>query len=177
MGLLDIILLVIIGGFTMLGFWFGVVHTFGSLIGTLAGIFLASRFYEPMAQILVNITGWSENTSRIVMFIIAFVLINRLVGFGFWIFEKTSNIIARMPFLKGINRFLGLALGLFEGIITVGIILYFIEVFPVSPNTITAIEDSPVALFAIATASVFLPLVPDALKSVEHGFEAFEGTL
>ena len=66
MGLSDIILLIIIAGFAMFGFWFGLIHTLGSLLGTVFGAYLASRYYEPMADWLINITGWGENISKVV---------------------------------------------------------------------------------------------------------------
>ena len=108
MPLIDIILLIIIAGFGMFGLWFGLIHTLGSLIGTIAGIYLATRFYEPMAGWLTNITGWGGNVPKVIMFIVAFIVINRLVGFAFWIVDKVLSLVTRLPFIAGINRFLGL---------------------------------------------------------------------
>ena len=88
MNWIDLSFLVIIGGFSLFGFWFGFIHTAGSLMGTLAGAYLASRYYEPMAQWLINITGWQGNTARVVMFILAFFVISRAVGFLFFIVDK-----------------------------------------------------------------------------------------
>jgi len=130
----DLILLIIISLFCLAGLWLGFVHTLGSLLGTVLGAYLASRYYEVMADWLIRITGWGENTSRIVMFIIAFFVINRLVGFVFWIIDKFTSIITNLPFIKSINRLLGLFLGFLEGVITIGLVIYFIERFPLSAS-------------------------------------------
>lgn len=177
MGLFDIILLIIIAGFAMFGFWFGLIHTLGSLLGTVFGAYLASRYYEPMADWLINITGWGENTSRVLMFIIAFLIINRLVGFGFWIVEKFLHIITSLPFIKGLNRILGLLLGVFEGLITLGLVIYFIERFPLGDWVMERLADSIVAPYAVSTAEILLPLLPEALKMLQSTVDYVENMI
>lgn len=177
MQLLDIILLVIIGGFAMFGFWFGFFHTLGSLLGTILGAYLASRYYEPMANWLIGITGWNHNISRVLMFIIAFVIINRLVGFVFWIIDKLTSIVTRLPFINSINRFVGLALGAFEGMLTLGLIVYFIERFPLSERIMQMIAHSEVAAFVSRLAHLLIPLLPDALRLLQSTVDYVEGKL
>ncbi len=166
-GLVDIILLIIIAGFAMFGLWFGFFHTLGSLVGTIAGAFIASRYYEQMADVLIGITGWGDNVSRVIMFVIAFVIINRLVGFGFWILDKMTDIVTKLPFLKGIDTFLGIILGTVEGILTLGLIIFFIERFPLSDRVMDWLAGSFAAPFTSDFASVLIPLLPDALRLLE----------
>lgn len=161
---IDLSLLVIIGGFALFGFWFGFIHTAGSLMGTLAGAYLASRYYEPMAQWLMRITGWEGNTARVVMFVLAFFVISRAVGFLFFIVDKLLSIITRLPFISSINRVLGAALGFLEGVMTIGLILFFIERFPVSEKFMTILAQSELAPKFRSVADIFIPLLPDALK-------------
>ena len=177
MELTDVILLIIIAGFGMFGLWFGFIHTLGSLIGTLAGAYIASRYYEPMADWLVGITGWADNTARVFMFIIAFIVINRLVGFGFWIVDKVASILTHLPFIKGLNRFFGLLLGLVEGILTIGLIIYFVERFPLSSWVMERLADSSVAPFTVDVARVLIPLLPDALKLLRSTVDYVEGVV
>lgn len=167
MGLFDIILLIIIGGFGLFGLWFGFFHTLGSLFGTIAGVYLASRYYEPMAGWLMQITGWEGNAPRVIMFIVAFFLINRLVGFVFWIIDRVFSLITRLPFINSINRFSGFVLGLFEGIFTLGIIIYFIERYPLSESLMNQIASSIFAPFLSGVANVMIPLLPDALRLLQ----------
>lgn len=180
MSLFDITLIVIIAGFALFGLWFGLVHTFGSLVGTILGAYLASRYYEQLAQWLMGITGWGENASKVIMFIIAFILINRLVGVAFWLVDRILSIVTRLPGINGLNHLLGLGLGALEGAITVGLILYFIERFPLSDKIMAAMAGSVVSPYLISLASVLVPLLPEGLRLLrstvdyaEHAFYNF----
>ena len=167
MSLFDIVLLCIIGGFGLFGLWFGLISTLGSIAGTLLGVYLASRWYVPLADWLIHTTGWSDNFSKVVVFIIAFLIINRLVGFVFYIIGKLLRVVTRLPFIRGLDRILGLAFGLLEGVIVLGIIFFFINKFPVSPKFMTMIGESTVAPYTLAVASLLWPLIPSALKSIK----------
>lgn len=174
MQLVDIILSAIIVGFGAFGFWFGFVHTLGSVFGMILGIYLASRYYEPLAGWLVKVTGWEGNVPTVIAFIVAFVVINRLVGFAFWIFDKISSIITRLPFLNSLNHIFGLLLGLAEGVITLGIILFFIEKFPLSAPLMARLTDSIIAPYLMQVASILWPLIPDALKILHTTVDTVE---
>jgi len=174
MSLFDILLLVTMGGFALFGLWFGLVHTLGSLLGTILGAYLASRYYEPMAGWLVQVTGWSENGSRVLMFIIAFVLINRLVGFAFWIVDKIFKVVTHLPFIRSIDRIFGGVLGFFEGVITIGLIFYFVERFPLSEKIMGMVADSVVVPKTVAVAGLLIPLLPEALKLLRSTIDFVE---
>lgn len=173
---IDLSLLVIIGGFALFGFWFGFIHTAGSLMGTLAGAYVASRYYEPMAQWLMTITGWEGNTARVLMFVLAFFVISRAVGFLFFIVDKLLSIITRLPFISSINRVLGLALGILEGVMTIALVLFFVERFPVSEKFMNILAQSEFAPKFRSVADVFIPLLPDALKLLHSTVDYVQNT-
>ena len=175
--LFDVILLIIIGGFVMFGFWFGFFHTLGSLFGTVFGAFLASRLYEPMADWLISVTGWGENISSVFMFVVAFFIINRLIGFGFWVVDRVFHIVTYLPFVKGINRFLGMTLGFAEGVITVGLFIYFIERVPLSEGFMNVLANSVIAPVTSNVASILWPLLPDALKLLQSTVDYLSNTI
>lgn len=177
MSLLDVILLIVIGGFTMFGFWFGLIHTLGSFMGTIVGAFIAGQTYESMGQWLVNITGWEANVSRILMFTIVFVVVNRLIGFVFWVVDRSVRVLTRLPFLVSINRFLGMVLGTFEGLVTIGLIIYFMSKFPVSPEIMMRIFDSSVAMASENAAHILLPFLPETLKAIQDSSFFFDPNL
>ncbi len=164
MSVFDIILLVVLGGFGLFGFWFGLIHTLGSLLGTVLGVYLATRYYEPMADWLAHLTGWSDNGTRVIMFIAAFIIINRLIGFVFWIVDKIFGLVTHLPFIRSIDRMFGALLGFFEGVVTIGMIFYFIERFPLSEKIMTMVAQSEVVPKTVAVAAILIPLVPEALK-------------
>lgn len=174
MEFIDVVILIIIGGFALAGFWFGLIHTVGSLLGTIVSIFIASRYYEPVANWLIHVTGWQPNVWKVVVFIIAFILLNRLVGLGFWFLEKIVNIVTYLPFVTSLNRILGMLFGAFEGLITVGMAIYFIERFPLSAPLMAALAKSDVAPFTVAIASILFPLLPEALRLLDSTVDYVE---
>ncbi|MBI5732174.1 MAG: CvpA family protein [Candidatus Magasanikbacteria bacterium] len=164
---LDIILLIILGGFALFGLWFGLIHTLGSLLGTIIGAFVSSHFYGPIAAWVGQLTGGNENLVKIVVFILLFTIVNRLVGFVFWLMERVFNILKIVPFLSAINRLLGGIFGLFEGTLVLGLVLFFISKFPFSDWLIPALAKSTVAASLIKISSLLWPLLPAALKQIQ----------
>ena len=163
----DLSLVVITGSFILFGFWFGFVHTAGSLIGTLAGAYVASRYYEMASVWLQHITGWQGNTARVVMFGLILFAVSRLVGFLFFIVDKFLSFITKLPFISSLNRLLGAALGFLEGVMTIGLFLFFVERFPVSEKFMEMLASSELAPKYRAVADVFIPLLPEALRLLQ----------
>lgn len=171
----DIALIILIGIFAITGFRLGAVHALGAVVGTVLGVYLASRYYEPMAAFIGGLTGWEGNVPNVAMFIIAFIVINRLVGVVFWLLNKVFKIVTRLPFISSIDRMLGLVFGALEGIITIGIVIYFIERFPVSEKLMQKIAESNVAEKIHSSSDVFIPLFPDAMNLLKSTVDFVEG--
>jgi len=123
MTLFDLILLLILGGFVAYGLWFGLVHTLGVLVGTIAGAFLAARWYDDVASWLGFLFGGRENLAKVICFLILFIIINRLVGLIFWLVDKIFSFLKIIPFLSTINRLLGAVFGFLEGVLVLGLTL------------------------------------------------------
>ncbi len=167
MSYIDLILLGIIGVFALFGLWFGLVSTVGSIIGSVAGIFIASRYYMLPADWLMKFTGWSGNFPKFVAFIIGFLIINRLVGIGFYLLDKALFILTSLPIIHGLNKLLGFIFGVAEGVIVIGVSLYFFQKFPFWPPLIQQIAASKIAPICINAASLLWPLFPEALKLIK----------
>lgn len=164
---IDLILYILLGAFILYGFWFGLIHVIGGLVGVVLGSIFAGRIYEPIAQWLQPIFGGDPNFLRVISFIIAFVLINRLVGFAFWIVERIFKVISIIPFLKSINRLSGAVLGLVEGIFVLGGIVFIMARFPVISPWQTKMQQSGVAQYLARTYAVMEPLLPKALRDFD----------
>lgn len=175
MGLFDVLLLITIGGFVLFGLWFGFFHTLGSLLGTVFGVYLASRYYEVAADWLVATTGWGHNVSRVLMFAIAFILINRLVGLAFWLLNRFFKLLTKLPFIKSLDKLFGGVLGFFEGMITIGFVLYFIGKFPFSETLTDAVLSSVMAPYALSMIDILLPLLPEAVRLLTSSVDFVEG--
>lgn len=166
MTLFDLILILIVFGFGWFGFWFGLIHAVGGLIGLILGSAVASRYYDNLASKVVFIFNGNVNLANIVSFLVIYIIGNRLVGFVFYIFDKILKPIINLPFLKAINRVGGGIIGLIEGVLTVGLFLYFISRFPL-PWMASLIEQSKIAWYFVKMANLLLPLLPEVLKKVE----------
>lgn len=177
MELFDVALLIIIAGFALAGFMFGFIHTIGSLLGTVLGVYLASRYYAPVAAWLIDILGWGGNGIKVLMFVIAFILINRVIGFLFWAIDKSFNVVRVIPFVTTINRVAGLVFGALEGVITLGIIIYFIDKYPLSEKLMGMIASSEVAPYTLKVANILLPLIPQAMQMLKSSVDFVEGKL
>lgn len=177
MNVFDIILLIIIGGFGVAGFIFGFIHTFGSLLGTVFGVYLASRYYGILADWLIEMLGWGGNGIRFIMFVIAFLIINRLVGLLFWFFSKTLKLAATLMMLGIVNRILGVLFGVFEGVVTVGIAVYFIDKYPLSQKLMEMVAASEVAPLTLKVANMLLPLLPQAMQMLKSSVDFVEGKI
>lgn len=166
MSLFDIVLIIIIIGFGMAGLWFGLVHTVGSLVGSVLGVYLAFRFYAPVANWIMGVTGWQGNITKLVVFIIAFILINRLVGFIFWLLDKLFGWFTKLPFIHSADHVAGFIFGLIEGAIVLGVTLYFISRFPLGENFMNALAASKIAPYLDSLISILKPFIPDAVSTI-----------
>lgn len=163
----DFILLIILGGFVAYGFWFGLIHTFGVLVGTIVGAFLAARWYDDAASWLGFLFGGHQNLAKVICFLFLFIIINRLVGLLFWLIDKVFSILTVIPFLKTINRLLGAAFGFLEGVLVLGLTLYVASRFPLNQWFNDAFANSKVAHYLITTANILKPLLPEILKQIK----------
>jgi membrane protein required for colicin V production len=171
MSFFDLVLLIILIGFALFGLWFGLVHTIGSLIGTAFGVYLASRYYEPIANLIINLTSWNQNYVKVIIFILVFILIARFVGFIFWIMEKILLIFTRLPFIHGLDKLLGMVFGIIEGAIILGICLFFISRFPISLSFMDGLSHSQLAPPLVKLASILIPFFPEALRMLRSTVE------
>jgi membrane protein required for colicin V production len=166
MTLFDLILILIVFGFGWFGFWFGLIHAVGGLIGLILGTAVASRYYDDLASKVLFIFNGNVNLANIVSFMVLYVIGNRLVGFVFYILDKILKPITNLPFLKTINRLAGGIFGLIEGILTIGLFIYFIGRFPL-PWLANLIEQSKIAWYFVKIANLILPLLPEILKNLK----------
>ncbi len=163
MALLDIILIVILIMFVSFGFWFGLVHSLGALVGVVAGAFFAGRSFEPLAQWIHSMVGGSINLERVIIFIIIFTIINRLVGFLFWIIERAFKLLTMLPFLKTIDRLLGAVFAFLEGAFVLGLTISVALHFKI-PLFEAAVSNSGLAKTLVGISRFLEPLLPAALR-------------
>jgi membrane protein required for colicin V production len=164
MNFIDLILIISIGGFVLAGLWFGIIHMIGSVAGIVVGAYCAGRFYEPAANYILPFLGGHENWAKIIAFLAIFVLVNRLVGLVFYILEKLFKVIAVIPFLKTFNRLLGAVLGLVEGTLVIGLVVYFAGKLPLSTSIATELAASKLANELNSVGAILAPFLPETIR-------------
>jgi uncharacterized membrane protein required for colicin V production len=163
---LDIGLLTALAVFLLAGFWFGVVHMIGGIVGALVGALLAGRWYPWLAGIIQPWLGGNENLANIIAFILLFSLITRLFAIAFTLVEKLFKVLTVIPFLKTFDRLLGMALGLVEGVFFLGLAVHFASKFPYSFGFEAMLQDSAVARTLNLIGKALSILLPAAVRHV-----------
>lgn len=170
MTIFDLIILLILFGFIWFGFWQGIVYTLGGLISLIAGVFFASRWYDILAIKLLPIFRDNLNLARLAGFVIIFILVRLAVFLIFRGINKIVDLLSFIPFLKTINRLAGALLGLIEGGLLLGLILYFSTKYPLGSNWIKLLADSQIAPKLIKFGNILSPLIPSVFKQIESLF-------
>lgn len=167
MNVVDISILVVLGGFVLAGFWFGAIHMVGSVVGVIVGAVVAGQFHVALAGALAGLVGGNENLAKLIAFAILFILATRLVGLAFWVIEKIFKFIAIIPFLKTFNRLVGAALGLIEGTLAIGLVVWFAAHYPATAGFGSLLATSPVAKGFYAVGAILSPLLPLAVRAAQ----------
>ena len=177
MGFIDVILIVIIGAFVFFGLFFGLVHTLGSLLGTIVGIIFASRLVDPTFETFGFLFG-GGTAAKIILFVLIFFIITRLVGIVFWMLGKVFNVLMWIPFARSLDRLLGGVFGFLEGIIVVGVVLFYaMQVLP-DDTLRTTLETSAVADYLVTTMSILQVFFPEAAQqAVESAADSAAGAI
>jgi membrane protein required for colicin V production len=125
----DILLIALLIFFIYKGVKDGFIDTLCSLLGISIGLYGAHILYAGTSRWLMKLTGWGMTFTQVLMFIVLFVIINRLVSWLLYLGEKILNTIARFPIIKQLNKLLGGLGGFIIGIIILGGGLYLLERF------------------------------------------------
>lgn len=174
MSILDISLLVILGGFVINGLFKGLIRMLGQMIGLIAGAYIASHFYLAFFDWWKNWQWWQNWTfdhasaAKVISFIILFVLAVRLIDLAFVIIEKLFKLIAVIPGSQFINNILGAGLGFIEGSLFLGLIIYVVSRYTLLgsywSDQLSASTVSPILLKVV---DIILPVLPEALKALK----------
>jgi uncharacterized membrane protein required for colicin V production len=161
--LIDLVLVLIVGMFVFFGLFFGLIHTLGSVVGTILGVVLGTRLIDPVFDKFGFLFG-GGGAGKVILFIILFLLISRLVGLGFWMIEKVFGLLAWFPFASTINRLLGGLLGFVEGVLVVGVCLFFAMQYLPDTAVKAGLEASFIAKYLLALAAAIQVLFPEGVR-------------
>ncbi len=141
--IVSLVLLLLLLGFVGSGFKDGFIHTLGRLVGAVIGFVLARTWSISAAMVLTMFMpyGWA----RFIAFMVIYLVITRLVGWLFKLADGAFQILSFIPFLKSINSFLGALIGLIEGVLILGGLMWIVNNFSLIPSLIPLLAGSSVA--------------------------------
>lgn len=159
--LVDVILIIAVAGFVMLGFFMGLISAIGALVGVIVGTWAASSYFLPVAEFIKPYILGYEGVAKTVAFMAIFFIVNRLAALIFWFANKAFNLVSIIPFLKPINRFGGAVLGLFEGVIVMGTAVFITVKFVTNIDWLLgSLNGSKVAHFLVLITQFLSNFIP-----------------
>ncbi len=175
MTILDIIIIVLIGGLTLWGVLRGFIRALAGLVGLIAGVILVAQYATQLGQILPP-ASWSLMVRTLIagfLILVATVAAVRVVA---WILRKT---LVHGP-LKMMDRILGGLVGFLKGAILVFVLLVIISISPFERKIWEIAENAPVLkqclfisnplieryrdTFIDKVSDTFMALLPDDIK-------------
>lgn len=161
----DIVLIVLVGGFTLAGLFFGLFRTLGTLVGTIIAALFTGRVIDLLHGSFGFLFGGGE-IARVIIYLIVFLIISRLIGLAFWIVGKMFGIVSWLPFVKSIDHLLGGLFGFVEGIILVGfVLLYASHVLPPIILAQAHLDQSGFAKYVLQTMTTLELFLPDTIRT------------
>ncbi|GIW45506.1 MAG: hypothetical protein KatS3mg077_2788 [Candidatus Binatia bacterium] len=131
------------------GFWRGMFRELGSLAGCLAGVTVAWRIAQPVAeQLRAGVPGAASEFDAALVFLGVFVGFWVAGGVLGWAFEK----LVRSPIALWLSGLGGLLLGSLKGAAIAGACLVFAQLFV--PQAASQLDQSPVAGWLTRTTAV-----------------------
>lgn len=161
MNWLDIVLIVVLAGFTLTGLRTGLIKAILSLAGVIVGVILAGHYYLPLSERLTFISNTA--VTKVVAF--AIILIGIMV---------IATVLARflkwavsLVMLGWVNRLGGAVFGLILAVILCGAALAAWLKFFGSASTIT---ESGLANILLDRLPLVLALLPEEFDSISSFF-------
>ncbi|MFA6271761.1 MAG: CvpA family protein [Patescibacteria group bacterium] len=160
---IDWILIFLLGAFAVSGFLGGFIYSFGSFLGVIIGAFVAGIFYEPLAQVMGDGADWAN----IVAFFGIFFIVSQLIGIISHIISKALKLLFAFPFLKIINKLGGLIFGFIEGVLFLGIGVFFILHFELADKIIVTLGNSSLIPVFEKIGSLISFLLPTVIRELD----------
>lgn len=169
MSYIDLILALIVLGFALWGFTSGFVRAIASLVGSAIALVITAKTYLGVAAWALP-PLWQTFWMQALVFVVLFLLVNRLIGLVVSLVDKTFHVIAFMPLASLVNRLIGFVFGFFEGLVVASACVFAVSVTPATPAWLaTAIAHSSLALWIATILSFIVPLLPPLPAWVSAG--------
>jgi len=175
MNTIDLVIVVSLAIFGLIGFARGFIKEVGSLVGYFVSVWVAAHFYISVAGILrpffVTWPIGGDLASYVAAFIGLFFITQLSVGIIVGLLDFAFKIISIVPFLKTINRSGGAVVGLIEGVLIVSVVVFMMGKYPFSPDLSQKMKTSALAPTVENIGAVMAPFFPDTTKLMPSIFD------
>ena len=130
--ILDLIIVIIMLVGLIGGIIKGAIQQIFSLGGLVLGIILGTLLYEPFAGLLLSIFRMSDQTARIVAFVIILLVVPMVCG----LFGKALSKLIHAANLGCLDRLLGAAVGLFKVVLIMGLVIMVLDMTGISDKIV-----------------------------------------
>jgi membrane protein required for colicin V production len=168
MTIFDIVLAVILAASVFSGLRRGLIRSLGSIIGLIIGAYVASHFYLIFFEWGRSFAGSHEAVGKVAAFVILFIVVTSLTNLIFFLIEKVFNLLAIIPGSRYLNNILGALLGLLEGSLFLGLIVFVASRYALIGNLFgDSLAKSVIAPWLLRVVNIVLPVLPEALKALK----------
>ena len=168
MNQIDLAIAIALVLFALIGFVRGFIKEIGALCGYFVSLWVAGQLYVQGASFLKPFfVTWpigGELASYVVSFLAIFFICQIVVGIVVQLADGLIKLFGFIPFLKTINRSGGAVVGLIEGLLVVGLVIFIIGKYPFSPDLDLQLKSSVLAPHMQGIGALLTPLLPDATK-------------
>ena len=144
---IDLVLVLILLGFAVLGWKRGSLLTLGQVIASIIG-FLIARSTSPWLGALITLfMPGRPGLAQLIAFIIIFFIIERLLGMLVGLVNVVFKLITSLPIISTVDKFFGFLLGILEGIVFVGSSAYLVMTLRLDASLMAWLSSSFVARY------------------------------
>ena len=122
MNIIDIVIIAILAFCIIRGLMLGLINSISSLFAIVAGVFLSKRYYQEVYLIMkgINLPDHHGIISYVIVFLLFFI--------GFKVLFFLIKQVSTSSGLSGVDRVLGVILGLAKGLLIAGIMITAVQV-------------------------------------------------
>ncbi len=160
----DTIILIVFGAFFLMGFIRGFIREVGALIGFFLALWIAGNYYSLLLpSIKPSLSAWpliAGPASVLIAYFGLFLISQFVIGILVRLLDFAVRRLSPVPFLKTTNRLAGGALGLAEGALMLGAVLYVFTAVPFSKDLTKRIDESKLAPVVLTVSKILTPFLP-----------------
>lgn len=142
MSYVDIFLVIGVLGFGAAGARRGFASGLGRFFGAVVGFFAAGILLRHGGAFAALLWPHQPVLAKALVFLVVFILLQRLVSFLFGWLIVPLKMFARLPLISTLNAILGAVLGGLEGVMTIGSLVYVALTFAVYPPLVLWLSGS-----------------------------------